>query len=86
MKNEGTITRAELTEILNKIASNIRRGALSELEVLNKKLFVDAPEDKELLMIWTMAGGSIEFIMNHLNDALNDIEEGRYLPRLEVTA
>ena len=86
MKNEETITREEATTIFKQMAADIRQGALNEIEVLKQKLFVEAPGDQELYMIWTMASSSIDYIKIHLEDTLDDIEKGCYLPKQEVTA
>jgi hypothetical protein len=81
MKKEETMTREEAEKMCKEMTTCIRQGVLNEIEVMHNKLFADAAEDKELFMIWTMAGDGLQFIIRHLSDTLEDIEKGYYLPK-----
>ena len=79
--NKETITREEAEKICKQMASVIRKGVLNEIEVIQEKLFSEAPDIKEIFVIWTMAGDSLGHIRQHLDDTVEDISSGRYLPK-----
>jgi hypothetical protein len=82
MEKAESITREEAGKICVTMATNLRHGVLNEIQVLRGRLFDTIPSsEEEFFPIWTMAGGYLKHIVDHLNDTLEDIEAGRYLPQ-----
>ena len=76
-----TITREEAGKACIEVGKSLRSGVLNEIQSLHRRLFDVALIDGEFEPVWTMAGDYLTHIIAHLNDTLDDIEAGRFLPR-----
>jgi hypothetical protein len=87
MKKEETISREEAEKMCKEMANTLKKGVFNELDVLNNRLFQVAALENEIEPIFFMAGDFLKTVITHLEDNIDDIQAGRYLPKkAEVTA
>ncbi len=83
MEQGEMMTREEAVKFCEQMANDLKTGAMNGIKVLHGRVFVNLPEENELMPLWCMAGVYLKDIIDNFNDILEDIKTGRYLPKKE---